>query len=166
MPSKEHKTQQKLFVIRTYPSLLQIETVLSTIAQEKNIPLQLSILGKLTTNKTITKKGLEKIIADIKQQLSAVLGKEFQFGYFHNPEIGSLFIAGHLTPTFLNKVDERELASLPAGLAGIFRGLGINIEDINSYLTALKNDSYCLIIRGESSVLATVKPMLSLDYMH
>ena len=161
MSSKEHKTPQKLFVIKTYQSLSQIETVLSNIAQKNNIPLQLSILGKLTTNKTITKKKLEKIIADIKQQLSAVLGEQFQFGYFHNPEIGSLFIAGHLTPTFLNKVDERELASLPAGLSGIFRGLGIDVEDINSYLTELKKDSYCLIIRGESSVLATIEPMLN-----
>ncbi len=161
MSFKEHKPPQKLFVIRVYPSLSQIETVLSNIAQKNNIPLQLSILGKLTTNKTITKKELDKIIADIKQQLSVVLGKEFQFGYFHNPEIGSLFIAGHLTPTFLTKVDEVELASLPAGLSGIFRGLEIDVEDINSYLNELKNDSYCLIIRGKNSVLATIEPLLN-----
>jgi hypothetical protein len=160
MASKNQNTQQKLFVIKTYSSLSQIETVLSTIAQNNKRPLQLSILGKLTTNKTITKKELQQLIADIKQQLSAVLGKQFQFGFFHNPEVGSLFIAGHLTPTFLNKVDEKELASLPAGLSGIFRGLGIDVDDINSYLNKLKNDSYCLIIRAESSVLNTIEPLL------
>jgi hypothetical protein len=161
MSSKEHNAPQKRFLVRTYSGLPKIKTVLSTIAKKNNVPLQLSILGQLTTDKTITKKELKKIIGDIKQQLSAVLGKQFQFGYFYNPEIGSLFIAGHLTPTFINKIDERELASLPTGLMGIFKGLGINTEEINSYLTELKNDNYCLIIRGESSVLNIIEPMLS-----
>ncbi|EPR72341.1 hypothetical protein ADIWIN_2511 [Winogradskyella psychrotolerans RS-3] len=161
MSVKKHNTPLKLFVIRTYQSLSQIETVISHITQQNNIPFQLSILGKLTTNKTIAKKELKKIMPDTKQQLSAVLGKKFQVGYFNNPEIGTLFIAGHLTPTFLNKIDERELASLPTGLIGIFKGLGINTEEINSYLNELKNDNYCLIIRGESSVLAGIEPMLS-----
>lgn len=161
MTSKTHNTAQKLFVIKTYPNLRQIEIVLTTIAQKNNIPLQLSILGKLTTNKQISKNELEKLIVAIKQQLSTVLGKAFQFGYFHNPEMGSLFIAGHLTPTFLTKVDESELASLPAGLSGIFRGLGIDKGDINSYLSDLKNDSYCLIIRGERSVLDDIEHLLA-----
>jgi hypothetical protein len=44
---------------------------------------------------------------------------------------------------------------------GILKGLEIDAEDINSYLNELKNDSYCLIIRGKSSVLAAIEPMLS-----
>jgi hypothetical protein len=160
MSYKENSTPQKRFLIKTYSTLPKIETVLSNITKKNNVPLQLSILGQLTTNKGITKKEIKKIIAEIKQQLSAVLGKQFQFGYFHNPEIGSLFIAGHLTPTFLNKIDKRELASLPTGLLGIFKGLGINTEEINSYLKELKNDNYCLIIRGENSVLNIIEPML------
>jgi hypothetical protein len=160
MFSKEHKIAQKLFVIVTYKKISQIEVVLINIAQKNNIPVQLSILGPLTSDKISAKKELEKIIAEKEQQLSNLLGKEYQFGYFNNPEIGSLFIAGHLTPTFLTKVDERELASLPAGLSGIFRGLGISTEDIHRYVTELKNDSYCLIIRGESSVLKIIRPLL------
>ncbi|PQJ76276.1 hypothetical protein [Polaribacter glomeratus] len=160
MFSKEHKIAQKLFVISTYKKRSQIEVVLKNIAQKNNIQLQLSILGSLTSDKTNAKKEQEKIIADKKQQLSNLLGKEFEFGYFNNPEIGSLFIAGHLTPTFLTKVDERELASLPAGLSGIFRGLGIKKEDINDYLTAIKNGNYCLIIRVESTFLSTLKSYL------
>ncbi len=156
-----YKVQQKRIGVRIYPRVSHIETVVSSITQKNNAPLQLSILGTLTTNKTITKKEFEKTLADIKQQLSAVLGKQFNFGYFHNPEIGSLFIAGHLTPTFLDKVDERELASLPAGLLGILKGLGIDVEEINSFLTALKNNSYCLIVRGESGVLASIEPILN-----
>jgi hypothetical protein len=161
MSFKEHKAPQKRFLIRTYSDLPKIATILSTIAKKNNVPLQLSILGQLTTEKGITKKEIKKIIADIKQQLSALLGKQFQFGYFHNPEIGSLFIAGHLTPTFLNKIDERELASLPTGLLGIFKGLGIDVEEVNNYLNELKNENYCLIIRGESRILNTIEPMLN-----
>jgi len=161
MSPKKHHSQQKLFVIRTYSSLSQIATVISTIVEKDTIQLQLSVLGKLTIQKTMTKKELKKIIADVKKQLSTILGKEFKFGYFHNPEVGSLFIAGHLMPTFLTKVDESELASLPAGLRGIFKGLGIHIEEINTYLTELKNENYCLIIRGEKSVLAVIEPLLN-----
>ena len=160
MFSKEHKIARKLFVIVTYKRISQIELVLLNIAQKNNIPVQLSILGPLTPYKIRAKKELKKIIVEKEQQLSNLLGKEYQFGYFNNPEIGSLFIAGHLTTTFLTKVDERELASLPAGLSGIFRGLGISTEDINTYLTALKNGNYCLIIRVERNLLATIKPLL------
>lgn len=163
MALKKQNSSQKLFVIKTYQSLKQIQNVVKKIAQEDTTALQLSILGKLTTHKTITKEGLESIIVQIKQQLSIVLGAEFQSGYFFNPEIGSLFIAGHLTPTFLNKVEKREIASIPVGLLGIFKGLGIDTKYINSYLRELKNDSYCLIIRGKSDVLDAIEPLLVED---
>ncbi|TXD48627.1 hypothetical protein [Polaribacter sp. IC073] len=156
MSFKEHKTPKKLFIIKSYQSLSKIEIVLRHIDQKSNNALQLSILGKLPTNT----KELKNSTIVIKKELSAILGKEFQFGYFHNPEIGSLFISGHLTPTFLNKVDEKELASLSTGISGILRGLGIKKDNINTYLTALKNNHYCLIIRGESSVLDIIAPIL------
>ncbi|TXD58665.1 hypothetical protein ES044_11680 [Polaribacter sp. IC066] len=126
----------------------------------KKIPVQFSILGKLAKNKGSTKKELEKTTTQTKQQLSTSLGQQFQFGYFIHPDIGSLFIAGHLTPTFLTKVDENELASLPSGLLGIFRGLEIKTEAINGHLTDLKNGNYCLIIRVERDLLETIKPLL------
>jgi len=156
MFSKNHKIPQKFFVIRTYNTLSKIETVVNNIAQKNKTRLQVSVLGTLTNTKKITKKELQKNTAEIQQELSAVFAEEFKFGYFYNSEIGFLFIAGHLTPTFLNKVNERELASLPAGLLGIFRGLDAGTAEINNYFTDLKNDKYCLIIRGESTVLKTI----------
>ena len=78
-----------------------------------------------------------------------------------NSEFGFIFIAGHLTPTFLNKVDQRELASLSTSLLGIFRGLDSTTAEINNYLTDLKNDNYFLIIRGESNALETIKTSLN-----
>jgi hypothetical protein len=161
MFSENYKTPQKFFVIRTYNKLSKIATVVNNIPQNNKTALQFSVLGKLTNSKTITKKELQKSIVEIQQKLSVVFPKEFKFGYFHNSEFGLLFIAGHLTPTFLNKVDQRELASLPTGLLGIFRGLDSDSEEINNYLTDLKNDNYCLIIRGESNALKTIELSLS-----
>tara|TARA_B110000090_G_C13148203_1_gene356594 strand:- start:231 stop:644 length:414 start_codon:yes stop_codon:yes gene_type:complete len=134
--------------------------VVDSIAQKNKTTLQLSVLGKLTNKQKITKKELQKSVAEIQQELSVVLEEEFKFGYFYNSEIGFLFIAGHLTSTFLNKVNERELASLPAGLLGIFRGLNAGTAEINNYFTHLKNDNYCLIIRGESNALKNIEPSL------
>jgi hypothetical protein len=163
MFSKNHKIPQKFFVIRTYNELSKIETVVDRILQKNNTDLQLSVLGKLTNNKKITKKELQKSSTAIQQKLRVVLSEEFKFGYFYNSEIGFLFIAGHLTSTFLNKVNERELASLPAGLLGIFRGLDVGTAEINNYFTELKNDNYCLIIRGESNALKSIEPSLSIS---
>jgi hypothetical protein len=52
---------------------------------------------------------------------------------------------------------------LPAGLLGIFRGLDAGSAEINNYFTDLKNDNYCLIIRGESNALKTIEPSLSIS---
>lgn len=160
MPSKTYKIQQKLFVIGIYPKISEIETVMTNIAKKKT-PVQFSILGKLTNKKNSAKKELEKRTTQTKQELKAILIKHFQFGSFNHPEIGSLFIAGHLTPTFLTKVNENKLASLPSGLLGIFGGLEIKAECINNYLTALKKGNYCLIIRVKIDLLATIKPLLN-----
>lgn len=159
MPFTEYKIQQKLFIINTYAKIPDIEKVIASIVRKK-IPAQFSILGKLTNTRSNNKKEVKTTIIQTREQLSTILGPKLQFGYFNNPEIGSLFIAGHLTPTFLTKVNQNELASLPSGLLGIFRGLEIKTEDINAYLTALKNGNYCLITRVERNLLATIKPLL------
>jgi hypothetical protein len=163
MFSENYKTPQKLFVIRTYNKFSKIETVVNNIAQKNKTALQFSVLGKLTNSKTSTKKELQKSSAAVQQELRGVFPKEIKFGYFHNSEFGFLFIAGHLTPTFLNKVDQRELASLPTGLLGIFRGLDSDAKEINNYLTNLKKGYYCLIIRGESNALKSIESCLGIS---
>ena len=41
----------------------------------------------------------------------------------------------------------------------INRGLGIDAKEFKSYFSALKNDNYCLIIRGRSSELAAIEAL-------
>ena len=162
MFSENYKTPQKFFVIKTYNKLSKIETVVNNITQKNKKALQFSILGKLTNSATIADKEIEKSTAAIQKELSVVFSEEFKFGCFHNSEFGLLFIAGHLTPTFLNKIDQRELASLPTGLLGIFRGLDSDAKEINNYLTDLKNNNYCLIIRGKRNALKSIESCLGI----
>lgn len=163
MSSQEESHPQKIFVLSAYPNLSHIETVWNSIAETKEGTLQISILGKLPIYEAYDHESLEKAITATKQKLYDLWDTPFQFGHFDNPDLGMVFIAGHLTPTFLNKVDERELASMPAGLIGIFRELGLNAEDTNTYKTALKHGHCCLIIRGESNALAQIVPLLNVQ---
>ena len=160
MTSQEDKIQDKQFLIKIYTSVLQIKKAIRSIMQNDNLHFQLSILGKPTPHYSNNGNGLNEMISDIKMQLSNTLGKRIQFGYFNNPKIGALFIAGHLTETFLHKVDGKELASLPVGLYGIFRGIGIQLDDIDSYLKELQNGKFLLLIRGEAEALTTIGNVL------
>lgn len=163
MSSKAPNTPQKSFLIKVYPTLLQIKTIIKHIALKSDAVFQLSLLGKIKTDNLIIKEKLEKTVTETKHQLRNILGNPLQFGYFHSPENGVLFITGHLTETFLIKVDDRELASLPAGINGICRELGLNDDETKTYLSELKKNKYCLIIRGKNSELATIKPLLSIN---
>lgn len=163
MPFKKNNSLHKIFVTKVYSSLSQIEVVVNTIALKSNVMLQVSILGQCSSLSVKTKTVLEKILTTTKQGLSTVVGSSVQFGYFNHPEYGQLYIAGHLTPTFLTKVDNRELASLPAGLIGIFRQLGLNEKETKTYLTTVKDKKSCLIIRMKQSDLETMNSLLGVN---
>lgn len=160
MTTHLYKAAQKRFLIKVYPSLGHIDTAIKFMVQNDANLMQISILGKaVATNKTTPKK-LNKIKLDIKEQLSLGLRKNIECGYFKNPDIGVIFIAGHLTNIFLYLLDKKKLASLPAGLQGIFQGLQVDREHIISYLTHLKNQRFLLIIRGEQSTLVIIDQLL------
>ncbi len=154
MASQEDKMKDKDFLIKVYTSLSEIKKVIQTITQNDISDFQLSILGKRSFDDLNQGVKLDEMLRKISTQLNKTTGKPLQLGHFNNPEIGTLFIAGHLTNTFLQKVvDQKELASLPVGLSGIFRGIGIEIEHINRYIQELKNGNCLLIIRGKTKAL-------------
>ncbi|MBC8757642.1 hypothetical protein H2O64_23440 [Kordia sp. YSTF-M3] len=161
MIPQEDKIKSKQFLIKIYPNLLQIEKVIRNIVQHKNgLQLQVSILGKLASNYSDKENALDEKIKKIRWELAGFLGKHIQFGYFNNSEIGILFIVGHLTETFLCKIDGKELGSLPIGLFGIFRGIGIKLGDINRYIKELQNANLLLIIRGEKESLIAIENLM------
>ena len=160
MTSQEDKIQDKQFLIRIYTSVLQIKKAIRSIVKNEDLHVQLSILGKSTPHYSNKENGSYKKMLDIKMQLSNTLGKHIQFGDFTNPQIGKLFITGHLTETFLSKVDGKNLASLPVGLYGILRGVGVKLDHIDDYLRELQKGNFLLFIRGDAEDLSTIERVL------
>lgn len=160
MTSQEDNIKDKYFLIKVYDNLLEINRAIQTIVQNINADFQLSILGKLSSNDAPHETRLDEVVKEIRIQLSRSLGKHIQLDHIRNPEIGLLIIAGHLTSTFQQKVDQKELASLHIGLLGIFRGIGIELNHIDRYIQELKNERFLLIIRGENESLKAIENML------
>ena len=160
MTSQEDNIKDKNFHIKIYTNLLEISKAIRTIAQNISADFQFSILGKFSFKNSHQENELNEVAKGIKIELSRSLDKPIQLGYFNNPKIGTLFIAGHLTETFLHKVDGKKLASLPVGLYGIFRGIGIELNDIDRYLKELQNGKFLLLIRGEAEALTTIGSVL------
>lgn len=153
MTSQEDNIKEKDFLIKAYTSLTEIKKVIQKIAQNHMLSFQLSILGKRPFDDLNQISKLE----EINTLLNETIVGPTPFGYFKNPDIGDCFITGHLTGTFLHKVDQKKLASLPAGLLGIFRGIGIELECIDQYIQELKKGGFLLIIRGEAKDLEALK---------
>jgi hypothetical protein len=160
MIPQEKKIQDKLFLIKTYSSLLQIEKMIWNIVQNNDLHPQLSILSSFAPDYSNEKNGFDKVIKEVRLKLTNMLGKPIQFGYFMNPEIGMLFIAGHLTETFLCKIDKKELGSLPIGLFGIFRGMGIDLKHIDRYLKEIQDGKFLLIIRDKKETITTIESLI------
>ena len=154
-------TAQKIFTVKTFKNVSQIAGVIDGIAQLNESNVQLSILGPITCNRNDPKSKLEIQIELTRGQLQSILMPPLKFGYFYNLEIGHLFISGHLTPTFLTKVNGAALASLPVGLSGIFKGLGLKQEQFLGVILALKNKEYCLIVRSTKNVLTKIVPLIT-----
>lgn len=160
MIPQEKKIKDKQFLIKTFPNVLQIEKVIRTIVQHNNLHPQFSILGKLAPDSLQKENRFDEKIKKIRHELIGFLGKSIQFGYFNNPDIGMLFIAGHLTETFLCKIDGKELGSLPIGLFGIFRGMGIDLKNIDGYLKEVQNGKLLLIIRDKKETITAIKSLV------
>jgi hypothetical protein len=77
-----------------------------------------------------------------------LLGEAIDFGSFNNPEIGVVFIVGALTSIFLNDINGKMLGTMSMGIYGVLRGLGAYKFEAETYLRALNNNEYLLIIRG------------------
>jgi hypothetical protein len=157
---ESNSKHSKIFLVKVYANLSQLATVLKNITQKNGSYFQLSIFGKLTPNDFELSATLEETVTTIRKNISTALGKKIQLSQFHHPDIGTLFIAGHLTPTFITKIEDKQLGASPAGLNGIFRGLGVDMDAYQYYIDHLKNGSYLLFIRSEMESLSNIKSIL------
>jgi len=157
---ESNSKHSKIFLVKVYANLSQLVTALRNITQKNGSHFQLSIFGKLPQNDANLNTTLEESSTTIRRKISAALGKETQISLLHHPEIGTLFIAGHLIPTFITKIEDKQLGAFSAGLNGIFRGLGVDMKAYQYYMNHLKNGSYLLFIRSEMESLSNIKSIL------
>ncbi len=158
MTTESYNSKQIYF--KAYEDLSLLETTLKFIKEQHQTDLQISILGKMAQFYRDKDISLLKEVDTIKIYWGEMLDNATAFGSVYNPEIGNLFIAGALTPTFLNKVDGKTLGMLSVGPHGILRGIGATEIQATECLNLLKNGNYLLILRGPEDQLENFKKIL------
>lgn len=161
MTSISYHADSKHIRLKAYRYLRHLEEALQFIENKKELQLQISVLGKvihynadkanIPTNKNI----------DIDAYWKSLLGNTADFGDFYNPELGTVFIAGHLTSTFLHEIDNKVLAKFSAGPYSIFRGMGLTEIQATTYLKMLNSGNFLLVFRGYTHELHELETMLN-----
>lgn len=159
MTTENYNTKQKQVYFKAYKHLFLLENALKYI-KEEDANFQISILGKVVHFYLDKDMEVSNNIDIIKKFWKDLLGKTINFGSFYNPEIGNVFIAGSLAPTFLHIINDKPLAALTSGPYGIFRGIGADETQAAAYLKLLNSGNYLLIFRGFKDELHNLDNML------
>ena len=148
MKSKINETKQKRVLLKSYSKFQQIEQAIQTLKVSSNTNLQISIIGKFDDNGLDDAKTLIALEEDMETKCKALFEYPIDFGILSNPVIGSLFITGFLVSLFLQEIELKEIGAMLTGPYGILRGLGIDKDNAQTYLKALHDGEYLMIIRG------------------
>ena len=148
MKSKINETKQKRVLLKSYSKFQQIEQAIQTLKVSNNTNLQISIIGKFDDNGLDDAKTLIALEEDMETKCKALFEYPIDFGILSNPVIGSLFITGFLVSLFLQEIELKEIGAMLTGPYGILRGLGIDKDNAQTYLKALHDGDYLMIIRG------------------
>ncbi len=154
------RTEQKHVLLKAYSHLNQIDQALKIVRIKTAGDIQISVLGK--KNFTLLKRGSKPFQnkKELKNYWTQALGMKTDFGFFSNPEIGTIFIAGPLTSMFMHDIDDKKLGAMTDGPYGILRGLGIDSEQSAEYIKILSKGGYLLMVRGYDSDLNRLKDAL------
>jgi len=163
MTTKDFNSKQKHVYFKTYKNLRQIKKVLKHVKEFNDSDIQISVLGKITQNNFNGSIQLEEDFLSMKIYWQELFGENIDFGSFHNPEIGAVFVVGPLTSIFLNRINGKKLANMSTGIYGVLRGLGAHKLRTETYLKALNNNDYLLIIRAADSDLYGLDSVLKID---
>ena len=148
MKSKINETKQKRVLLKSYSKFQQIEQAIQTLKVSNSTNLQISIIGKFDDNGLDDAKTLIVLEEDMETKCKALFEYPIDFGILSNPDIGSLFITGFLVSLFLQEIELKEIGAMLTGPYGILRGLGIDKDNAQTYLKALHDGDYLIIIRG------------------
>ncbi len=156
---------KKRFLFKEYLHLRQLERAVNIIKKNEPPNLQISILGKFIQECSNDEKESVNKRTTIEGYWKDLLDSSTDFGFFSNPEMGTIFIAGSLTSMFLHEVEGKALAIMSTGPYGILRGLGASQLQTETYLKALNKGSYLLIVRGFDDELTVLEELLE-SQMH
>ena len=140
---------KRFFEIVDFQHLRLLKKAIEIVLAIQGTP-QLSVLGKLGTDRFLLNKKETHIEQDLKAYWDRVFGVNTDLGIFDNPQLGVLFVAGPMTSQFLNDISGKPLGAMSAGPYGILRGLGVNEDKVYYYLKLLQNGHYLLFVRTDS----------------
>ena len=99
MDIKISKIEHKGILLKAYSDLMQVEEALELILKKNDLSkVQFAILGKLDyayLEEELEKASRQKAV--LKKYWDQLLGEGADFGFFSNPEIGTVFIVGPLS---------------------------------------------------------------------
>src|SRR5680860_567388 len=148
MVSDPTRTEQKSILLKAYAEQCQLERAIAVILENRPADTQLSLLGKLDDPLSEDRRSSLYRKENVKNYWLRLLGDTEDFGFFSNPEIGTIFIVGPLVSTFLHDVEGTKLAELSAGPYGILRGLGVASDPARAHIKSLIDGGFILIMRG------------------
>ncbi|ADV50218.1 hypothetical protein I2486_14540 [Cellulophaga sp. E16_2] len=143
------KPEQKQVFLKPYGQILELENALKLIHQMDFNKIAISVIGILEGNYKNNPKDLEFIEIKLTLFFKKILGQNTEFSTFYNPELGRLFVAGFLVPTFLNPVGRKAIGVLSGGPYGILRGLGVSEEQAGASVKKLIDGTFFLVARGD-----------------
>jgi hypothetical protein len=154
------KTSKKRFLSTTFSKLVQVEKAITFLKEQNTMNVQLTLLIKLDAYSRADLQKAEKKNGQLKAYLKKWLGPKTDFGIFHNPQIGTVFIGGPLSELFLHDIDGKKLAELSEGPYGILRGLGIYETQATSNVKKLNEGQYLLLFQNQSYNLSGLEAIL------
>lgn len=160
MASNLTKIEKKRTLVKSYAKQCQLEKAIEKVLENREADTQLSLLGKLEDSYFVKNSSPLNEKEYIKNYWSRLLGIKEDFGFFFNPEIGTIFTVGSLVGTFLQDVEGTKLAELSAGPKGILRGLGIASDQTDVHIKTLIEGGFLMIMRGYNGDLKKLEAAL------
>ncbi len=148
MNSKIGNIKRQQFIVRAFDALWVLERALEIAQKTPNDNLQISVLGKVGNECLNGERRVLGAKKALKKYCQGILGKQSDFGWFCNPEIGTLFVAGSMTAIFTHLIDGKTLGAMSSGPYGILRGLGIGEEAVLDHIKKLNKGDFLLVVRG------------------
>jgi hypothetical protein len=138
---------KKHIIPKIFAQLTQVERAIKHSTKTNGMDSQFTLLVKLGQTYNAERRLAEEKNKELKTYWRKLLGAKTDFGFFYNPEIGTIFIAGPLSELFLHDIDGKKLGALTEAPYGILRGLGISEPEAIDNIKKLNEGRYLLLVR-------------------